>query len=310
MRLLHARLLVYLDEVARCGSIRKAALRLNVAASSINRQILALEADAGVPLFERLPHRLRLTAAGEVLIAHIRRTIHDFDRTQAHIEDLRGSRRGEVTVAIMGGIGSDLLARTAMAFRERRPRVKLVFHRFGLADMLAALRDGRVDLGLAFGMVAQPDMRVLLELDCAIGAVMAPSHKLASHPRVKLGDLLSCRLVWPAETMTMRQVLDRIFDSAGMSAEPFVEANEVELMKRLVVLDKSVTLLNRLNVEAELQRGELVFVPIEGNNLPVQTLRLVELAQRTPTILSSTFAETLLRVADEIVPGLTATGRS
>ena len=41
--MLHSRLLKYLDEVARLGSIRKAALRLNVASSAINRQILALE---------------------------------------------------------------------------------------------------------------------------------------------------------------------------------------------------------------------------------------------------------------------------
>ena len=41
--MLHSRLLTYVDEVARTGSIRKAATHLNVAASAISRQILALE---------------------------------------------------------------------------------------------------------------------------------------------------------------------------------------------------------------------------------------------------------------------------
>ena len=63
MALLHSRKLLYLDEIARCGSIRKAADRLNVSSSAINRQILALEEEFGVPLFERLPRGLRLTAA-------------------------------------------------------------------------------------------------------------------------------------------------------------------------------------------------------------------------------------------------------
>jgi DNA-binding transcriptional LysR family regulator len=58
----------YFDEVARQGSIRKAADRLNVAPSAVNRQILKLEDELGAPLFERLPRGLRLTAAGEILI--------------------------------------------------------------------------------------------------------------------------------------------------------------------------------------------------------------------------------------------------
>jgi DNA-binding transcriptional LysR family regulator len=57
-------LLDTVDEVARTGSIRKAATHLNVAASAISRQILALEAQLGTPLFQRLPKKLILTAAG------------------------------------------------------------------------------------------------------------------------------------------------------------------------------------------------------------------------------------------------------
>src|SRR5262245_32945798 len=45
----------YFDEVARQGSIRRAADRLNVAPSAVNRQILKLEDELGAPLFERLP---------------------------------------------------------------------------------------------------------------------------------------------------------------------------------------------------------------------------------------------------------------
>src|SRR5882757_246157 len=78
--MLHSRLLKYLDEVARVGSIRKASVRLNVASSAINRQILALENKLGAPIFERMPRRLRLTATGEVLIAHVRETLKGHQR--------------------------------------------------------------------------------------------------------------------------------------------------------------------------------------------------------------------------------------
>lgn len=50
--MLHSRKLLYINEIARSGSIRKAAARLNVASSAINRQILALEEEMGAPLFD------------------------------------------------------------------------------------------------------------------------------------------------------------------------------------------------------------------------------------------------------------------
>ena len=51
---MHARVLRYLDEVVRRGSIRKAAEYLHVAPTAVNRQILDLEAELGAPLFDRI----------------------------------------------------------------------------------------------------------------------------------------------------------------------------------------------------------------------------------------------------------------
>src|ERR1700727_3020854 len=95
--MLHSRLLRYLDEVPRLGSNRKAAVRLNIASSAINRQILALENELGAPIFERMPRHLRLTATGEVLIAHVRDTLKGHQRVEAKSEALKGLARGEAT---------------------------------------------------------------------------------------------------------------------------------------------------------------------------------------------------------------------
>ena len=57
---MHASVLKYFVEVARCGSVRKASETLHVAASAVNRQILKLEEELGVALFDRLPNGMRL----------------------------------------------------------------------------------------------------------------------------------------------------------------------------------------------------------------------------------------------------------
>ncbi|GAN54352.1 LysR family transcriptional regulator [Tanticharoenia sakaeratensis] len=292
MRTLHSRLLLYLDAVVRLGSIRRAAQQLNVAASSINRQILGLEADIGAPLFERLPHKMRLTAAGEALIAHIRRTMTDFERTRAHLEALRGTQRGTVHVGIMGGLGADLLARATRAFHLRRPQVMLQFERFSREHLIEAVRDGRAELGLGFGTEGQSDLRALLAIECPLGAVMAPDHPLASRPGVRASDLLAQPLILPSVGMSLHAQITELFGEHADNILPIVTTNEVEIMKRLAVAGEGVAILNRLNIETELTRGELVFRPIHGA-APTQTLRLFAHRARAEAPLPGIFADTL-----------------
>ncbi len=73
---MHAVVLKYFLEVARSGSIRKAAPSLFVASSAVNCQIL--EAELGTGLFDRVPSGMRLNMAGERLQQHVRATLHDF----------------------------------------------------------------------------------------------------------------------------------------------------------------------------------------------------------------------------------------
>lgn len=90
----------YLDAVAHHGSIRKAAEALHIASSALNRRILDLEADVGSPLFERLPRGVRATAAGELFLAYVRRSLKELRLVEAQIDDLRGLVHGRVRIAV------------------------------------------------------------------------------------------------------------------------------------------------------------------------------------------------------------------
>ena len=65
----------YVDAVDRYGSIRKAAEQLAITPSALNRRVLALEDELGVPIFERLGRGVRLSAAGELVVHVFRRQL-------------------------------------------------------------------------------------------------------------------------------------------------------------------------------------------------------------------------------------------
>ena len=95
----HMTNLRFIDAVAREKSIRKAAEKLAITSTALNRRILQVEDEIGQPLFERLSSGVRLNTAGELFVQHVRNQIVDLARVQSQISDLTGVRRGHVKIA-------------------------------------------------------------------------------------------------------------------------------------------------------------------------------------------------------------------
>ena len=89
----------FIDAVAREKSIRKAAEKLAITSTALNRRILQIEDEIGQPLFERLASGVRLNTAGELFVQYIRKQTADLARVQSQIADLSGIRRGHVTIS-------------------------------------------------------------------------------------------------------------------------------------------------------------------------------------------------------------------
>ncbi|MDR3437304.1 LysR family transcriptional regulator [Telmatospirillum sp.] len=301
--MLHSRLLIYLDEVVRAGSIRKAAERLNVASSSINRQIIALEEQIGAPIFERLPRRLRLTTAGELLIAHVRLTLRDYDRLQSRLVDLQGRRRGLVRIATMAGLANSLLPGLVGWMRRHHPFIKLSIKASSLQGMVGDVASGEADLGFGFQLPPDTRFRVVARTGIRVGAVVAPAHPLAGRGSVYLGDCLGYPLILPDRSLTLGTLVADAFERAAIAIDMAVESNSIELMKQTVADGESVTFLNQIDVEVERRAGRLCFLPLQDDHVPRQELKLVERARGTLDPSQSLVSEELRKLVQSIDNG-------
>jgi DNA-binding transcriptional LysR family regulator len=279
--MLHGRLLAYLDEVVRAGSIRRAADRLGIAASSINRQIIALEAELGVQIFERLPRRLRLTAAGELLIAHVRQTLREHTLLRARFIELQGRRRGLVRIATMAGLANTLMPPLLAWMRAHHPSVKLVVRALPLEALIATVIAAEADLGLGYQIPPDPKLRVLARAQARIGAVTVPDHPLTrlSTAGVTLADCTAFPMVIPDRSITLGVLLADALEHASIGVETVVETNSIELLKRAATQGGTVTFLSEIELAVERRAGTLSFLPLRDAGLQHQELRLV--ARRT-----------------------------
>jgi DNA-binding transcriptional LysR family regulator len=299
--MLHSRMLRYLDEVARCGSIRQAAERLNVASSAINRQILALEAELGTPIFHRLPRRLRLTASGEVVISHVRETLKEHRRVQSRIQDLKGLGVGEVTLATMNGLAGGFLPRIAAEFGQRHPRAKISIRSLFADEIIHAVVSGEADLGLGYNLPTDPRLRLVESFDTRLGAVVSPTHPLALRSPVRLSECASYPLILSDTSMTIHQIMITAFARSDLVIEPTYRSNSPEFMKNLARSEKGVTFLSNVDVAEEQVTRSLVYLPIQDRHVSTQPLSLVHRGKRTLETTASLFMEEIRDALRDLV---------
>jgi DNA-binding transcriptional LysR family regulator len=293
MATLHARILTYLDEVARLGSIRRAATRLNVASSAISRQILALEVELGAPIFERMPRRLRLTASGEILIAHVRETLKSSQRATAQIEALKGLKRGEATIATMNGLAAGPLPSFVASVLAAHPRVHIKLRVLPVDQIANAVLTGEADIALGYNFPSSPGLRIVASHDLYLGAVVAPHHPLTKRRPAWLADCLEFPLVIADASMTIRPIIDLAFTRAGLPLHPTIETNSIEFMSRIAAGGDAVTFLNPVDIGTELARGGLAFVPFQDLNVDPMRLKLAVRARGTLDAFPSVLVEEL-----------------
>jgi len=273
--MLHARLLRYIDEVARCGSIRKAGERLNVASSAINRQILGLEQDLGTPLFERLPGRLVPTSAGEILLRHVRDTLRAMDQTRLQIEEIKGLRRGDISIAVISGLAGTLLPMAISGFRQRHPHTRFSVTLLPKAEIMTRVGASDVDLGLGFNLAADDKVAVLASVPSRLGVVVSSKHPLASRKNGRFADCIKYPLCVADPDTAIRTLVDAAAATAGVKLEPYVETNSVEVMRHMAAHEGCVTFLSPFDVYPELAAGSFTYLPIEGSPFRQETVDLI-----------------------------------
>jgi DNA-binding transcriptional LysR family regulator len=294
----HLRILRYVDEVARTGSIRKAADHLNVTASAVNRRIMDLEDELGAQLFERRPRGVRLTAAGEVFVNYLREQDSDVERMKSQIEDLKGLRRGTVRIACSQALALDFLPREISEFRTRHPLVAFDIKVLDHEQAMAALAAYEVDLVLVFRPPFLPNFQPLMSLEQRLVAVMSAAHPLASRRTVRLRDCAQHPVALPDRSLGGRQLLDEVSARSGLVFKLAAESNSFELLRGLVIHGNLISFQIRIGTMPENNKLGLVARDIDDRDVPRAKLVLGQLRARNLPIPAAVFAEKLARVLE------------
>ncbi|GIF39524.1 LysR family transcriptional regulator [Actinoplanes xinjiangensis] len=146
--MLDVRRLRLLCDLARLGTIAAVATAHTYTPSAVSQQLSALEREAGLPLLERTGRRVALTAAGRLLVQHAETILAALEQTDAALAAARTGLSGELRIGAFPSAIRALLTPALITLGDRHAELDLQLTELDPAEVPAALRDRRLDVGL------------------------------------------------------------------------------------------------------------------------------------------------------------------
>jgi DNA-binding transcriptional LysR family regulator len=263
--------------------MRAASEKLDVAVSSISRQIAQLEADIGLPLIERGRRSIKLTEAGELALRFYHESVAQREALGSSFNALRGLRAGQVHLAIGEGFVR-ALSTLLHSFLARHVGVVMSINMASTGEVIRQVRDDEAHIGLVFHAPADPKISVRAAVAQPIRLIVHPKHPLAGAASVTLQQLSAHRLCLPEASFRIRQIIGMAEAHERVSLQADVTTNSLHLLRDMAKTGGYATLLPEIAAIVELNRRELVSVPIANAGMQLTSLNLIcRLGRTLPT---------------------------
>jgi DNA-binding transcriptional LysR family regulator len=284
-----------IDKIAKTRSIRAAAEDLYLAPSAAQRRLQAFEEELGEPIFDRLSSGVRLNAAGELVIHHIRMQLAETERLHSRIADLAGMRRGHVSIACSQALAPSFLPQQIARYRERFPEVTFSVAILNHYEATRSLEEFSVDLAIVFDPIERPRFQLLNAVKQNLMAVVSRHHPLATEKTIRLHSCMHYPLVLPTSDFGGRQILERAVANLSISITPTVESNSFEFLKYYVLHENAITFQIPIGVPQNDEIDGLVTIPIDERDVTSGMIYVGQLSGRILPVASARFADEISR---------------
>lgn len=293
---------------ARLGSFTAAGEQLGFTQSAVSRQISTLEAEFGVPLFDRLARGVRLTEHGQALLPHAEAMLDRLDGTRRDLAALTSLTAGHLRLGAFDSANAALVPTALAAFRAAHPGVALTLTEGLSAELLDRLAVGAIDLALVTSYPEHPYDTEQFDLhriaEDPILVALPRSHRLARRRRLRLSDL--AEEPWIAAGRRVESTLLAACVRSGFRPRVEYEVAGWTAKLGLVAAELGITLIPSLAARAA--RPDLALVPLHPDDTPVRHVHAATRRGRRPAPAVAAFLPYLHAAATAAPPRPTVAG--
>lgn len=281
--------------------MRAASENLNVAPSSISRQITLLEEELGVPLIERNRSPLKLTEAGKITLSFYREFTAQHEAFISEVRDLKGLKGGEVFLAVGEAMIGDLLLGVLQSFMSQFPEIRIQLRTAGTLDVLRMVLEDEAHIGMVFQPDPEAKIRVRASSNQPLKVILSPDHPLSNFDSVTFQDIAKERIALPLAQFRICQVCYPAAASEHVFLKPIMVSNSLRVLKEFARSGSGITILPGIAAHTEVTTGALNSVSIDhpamlctsasvitrlGRQLPVGAVRLLQKIEATMPFFS------------------------
>jgi DNA-binding transcriptional LysR family regulator len=299
-----AHLYLCFTQVARCGSISRAASDMGIEPSTLARHIGRLETEVGVLLFHRSGRGMTLTDAGSALLKNALRLVEALESTRNFAADLANEGPSRIVIAAMPTIAQMCFVSLAEALRTHFPGIRLQLREAFGHEIVRCLQEGQVDVALLY----VPSRSQIVDYDFllqeSLHAIMPANYPVLSDP-LSVGEFITLPLILPSTAHGLRALAEDWAQQAGSRLNLVMECDgSNSVIRRLVMAGHGCTLLPLATVYDDVRQGLLKSVPLEGRRA-LRSVALATACNRPP----ATGLEQVKVVLRATVAGLVDIGR-
>lgn len=250
-------------EVARQGSMQRAAETMGLTPPAVTLQIKELENQVGQRLFDRSGRRISLTTAGEYFLFHARKLLATLREAEVAMARLGRLESGKLTVGMVSA-AKYFLPQLLARFHAEHPAIEVRL-RLGVRDTLGAmLQAGEVDLCVMGRPPREVPCRAEPFAQHPHVLITAPTHRFARAEEVPCSALIDESFIVREADSGTRAVLQEYLDEHHIRPKFVMEMPSNEAIKQAVMAGMGVSLLSLHTIALELKMGLIATPQVEG----------------------------------------------
>ncbi|GGR32213.1 LysR family transcriptional regulator [Streptomyces netropsis] len=270
-----------LRAVADHRTVTAAAAALYLTPSAVSQQLAALEQETGHTLLTRSGKGVRLTAAGDILLAHANAVLAQLERAEAELAAYAGGAAGEVRVVAFATGIAEVLAPAIGRLADRHPDIRVRVRDAEGAESLRLVLDGEADVVLAVEYRGSPgeDDRRLARVPLyaePFDAVLHTSHPLGRGAHVALAELADNDWIGPYPGNPCHDVMLLACELAGFQPRLVHSSDDFRAVVALAGAGAGVALVPRSALRG-MELKDTVVLPVTG---PAATRRVFAAVRR------------------------------
>jgi LysR family transcriptional regulator, low CO2-responsive transcriptional regulator len=253
--------------LARTGSFTLAAKELHLTQSAISHSMKALEREVGCRVLDKLGKKVVLTEAGEALLVHVERILAEMTLARAELDQLGKWGQSRLRLGASSTACQHILPTVLREFRESFPQCVISIEPGDTPEMIAALRDRRIDLAVNLEPRRDEPLSFRPLFTDELSFVLSPLHPWAREGRVERSQIAKQHYIVYGKRSYTAEMIDEYFREEDIVLYSSIDLGSMEAIKELVKLGLGVSILATWTCRKEIEERSLISLPLGKRKL-------------------------------------------